>query len=272
MPEPPDPRLQRLTDHLVQDGMARVGVPTRFVAFTGDHALDALLNDIEHHPHAFLLACLADRQVRAEKAWSLPGLLQQRLGGHFDIALLSQLSETDWLDLMRSPTPLHRLPETMARTMHRAVLRVRTEWASDASGIWRGEPSSATLVRRLLAFHGAGPKIATMAANILVRDFHVQLSDCRYIDISADVHIRRVMYRLGFVQNEANSDDCIYAARDANPEFPGVFDLALWEIGRKICRPGNPNCDHCPLYVHCNFRASRCRATEGLTGSQQGDL
>jgi hypothetical protein len=38
-----------------------------------------------------------------------------------------------------------------------------------------------------------------MAANILVRGYHIPFSDYRYIDISADVQVDRVMSRLGFV-------------------------------------------------------------------------
>ncbi|MHC4164266.1 MAG: hypothetical protein ACYSUM_19250 [Planctomycetota bacterium] len=44
-------------------------VPTEF---TGEPAADELLNDLEGHPHAFVLACIADRQVKAEKAWMVP--------------------------------------------------------------------------------------------------------------------------------------------------------------------------------------------------------
>jgi hypothetical protein len=101
--------------------------------------------------------------------------------------------------------------------------------------------------------HGAGPKIANMAANILVRNFKVALSDTRFVDISADGHVRRVMGRLGFVEEGARSDVVIYAARDLHPEFPGILDTKVFEIGRDYCRPTAPLCPECDLADLCSF-------------------
>ena len=50
---------------------------------------------------------------------------------------------------------------------------------------------------RRLEFRGAGPKIATMAANLLARHLKVPFSDYYSIDISVDVQVRRVLSRLG---------------------------------------------------------------------------
>jgi endonuclease III len=103
-----------------------------------------------------------------------------------------------------------------------------------------------------LEFHGAGPKIATMAANILVREFHIPLADHRCVDISADAPVNRVMARLGFVEDGSSEDVVIYAARELNPEFPGVFDFALRDIGRMLCRPTSPMCSQCRLSDLCS--------------------
>ncbi|MFN8524828.1 MAG: hypothetical protein U0821_17160 [Chloroflexota bacterium] len=98
------------------------------------------------------------------------------------------------------------------------------------------KPSSATIVRRFLQFRGAGPKIATMAANILVRDFKIPVSDRYSIDISADVHVRRVFTRLRLIGRDASDEELIYRARELNPAYPGVFDLPIWG-GRPILVP-----------------------------------
>ena len=166
-----------------------------------------------------------------------------------------KINEEDWQAVMVLPPLPHRLSSVMASVLYRATQRLARHYASDASLIWSDTPSSATLVRRFLEFHGAGPKIATMAANILVRHFHVSLQDFRYIDISADVQVQRVMARLGFVEEGSSPEVVIYAARDLNPDFPGIFDLALWEIGRTICRPTAPLCSTCRLVRFCSYAA-----------------
>ncbi|WP_222849995.1 endonuclease III domain-containing protein [Trebonia kvetii] len=244
--------LTELTDLLIAEGQAALTAGNGIVRFTGNHDADELLNDLDGHPHAFVLAALVDRQVKAERAWMMPLLIRQRHGS-FEIGDLEPLSEQQWLSLLRHPTPAHRMPETMARVLHRAIHRIRAQYSGEAAQIWADMPPSARVVRRFLEFHGAGPKIATMAANILVRGFHVPLRDYRYIDISADVHVDRVMTRLGFVEPGSSPAVVIYAARELNPDFPGIFDLALWNVGRTLCRPAQPRCPECHLRDLCAY-------------------
>lgn len=224
---------------LKAQGEELLDAPHERVVFSGNPDADGLLNDLRRHPHAFVFGCLVDRRVPAERAWELPAVLRERLGG-FEFERLAALSEADWLTVMRTPTPAHRMPETMATVLFRATDRIADQYRGRASRIWASTPSSATLVRRFLEFYGAGPKIANMATNILVRNFKVPLSDYRYVDISPDVQVARVMSRLDFVEQGSSTDVVIYAARELNPDFPGIFDLALWNIGRTVCRPRNP--------------------------------
>lgn len=45
----------------------------------------------------------------------------------------------------------------------------------------------------------------------------------------------------------------IYIARELNPDFPGIFDLALWDLGRTLCRPAKPRCPECRLSELCTY-------------------
>ena len=149
---------------------------------------------------------------------------------------------------MREPEPLHWFVETMANHFHSAVQRIMNNYAGDASRIWSDKPSSAEVVYRFLEFDGVGPKIASMAANILARDFKIPFSDYYSIDISADVHVRRVFSRLGLCAADATVEQVIYKARALYPEYPGIMDLPCWNIGRNWCRPRNTLCGDC--YMH----------------------
>jgi endonuclease III len=139
----------------------------------------------------------------------------------------------------------------MAEIFAAGVARIASQYDGDAARIWKGSPPSAAVVRRFLEFRGAGPKIATMAANLLVRHFKVPLSDLYSIDISADVHVRRTLTRLGIVRRDASLEEIIYRARELHPEYPGIFDLAAWHIGHDWCHQHTPECDQCYMARCC---------------------
>lgn len=246
---------------LVEHGKALLHAAADQVAFTNSPAADSLLNDLEHHPHAFVLGCVMDRQIKAERAWVIPYLVSEKLGD-FSFRRLSALSLEQVRDLLTKPEPLHRFPEKMSLNFHAAVQRIADCYAGDASRIWRGEPPSAEVIFRFLGFRGIGPKIATMAANILARNFKVRFADYYSVDISVDVHVRRVFTRLGLVAEKSTVDEIIYCARALHPEFPGLLDFPAWEIGRTWCRPTTPCCGDCYMQPVCPT-ATEVRANAG---------
>lgn len=238
-------------DQLVNHGKKLFDAPKEPVRFTKNDEADSLLNDLDRFPHAFVLACAMDRQVRAERAWLIPHRIRQKLNGDFSIAKLAGLSVDDVRELMSKPEPLHRFVDIMSLIFHAAVRRIVNDYEGDASRIWRGHPSSAEVVYRFLEFEGIGPKIANMAANGLAREHKVPFADYYSIDVSADIHVRRVFGRLGLTGPEPTVDQCIFRARALNPEFPGLMDLPAWEVGRNWCRPTNPQCRSCYMKDGC---------------------
>lgn len=210
------------------------------------------LCDIDSEPHLFLIACLMDRQISAEKAWNLPFELENRIG-LYTMHSLSIKNVAELENAMQNPTPLHRYSQKQAQYLWRMSRDVVKKYAGQANKIWAGCPTSAEVVWRLLEFDGIGRKIATMTANILVRDLKVKMLDRTSIDISVDTHVGRVFQRLG-LSNSKDTDAIIYRARSLCPDYPGVLDLPLWVIGRDYCDVRSPSCKtnkSCPLYDHC---------------------
>ena len=222
------------------------------VHFVDDAAANAMLNDIKGCPHAFVLSCCMDRQMKAELAWMIPFRISQ-IFGDFSMETLASISESEYVRVFKEQK-LHRFPESMGKIFYSAVQRIHDVYHDDAREIWMHKPSSASVVLRFLQFEGVGIKIATMATNILARQYKVPFSDCYSIDVSPDVHVRRVMYRMGLVRKDAAIDEIIYKARELCPEFPGIIDFSLWNLGRGTCNAIHPDCEHCRVRAECAQR------------------
>lgn len=245
-----------IRDRLVEHGNTLFEAPRGLNPFTGLHEADVLLNDLDEHPHAFVLGCVMDRQIKAEKAWLIPYRISEQLGD-FSIEKLRSLSQDKIKEfmsgkqLMSGEVALHRFVDRMSQCFYSTVRRIADVYSGEAARIWSDKPSSAEVVYRFLEFDGVGPKIASMAANILAREFKIPFADYYSIDISADVHVRRVFGRLGFCASDATAEQVIYKARAVHPKFPGMMDFACFEIGRKWCKPRGPDCAGCYMRDLC---------------------
>lgn len=235
-----------------QNAAARPGGPSR---------------DLDECPHKFVLWCCMNRQIPVERVGAIPERIRERLGG-FDMARLAAVSLAEYREIFAAEK-LHRYNDVMAEVWFRAVRRIRDQYGGDASRIWTGRPTNGEVVRRFLEFEGVGVKIATMAANILTRDYLVPLADLRGIEVSPDVHVRRVLGRMGLTDPDAGIPEVLAAARRLCPEYPGVIDLPLWFVGRDHCRPGNPNCGACPAREACRTGQGREDGTAALAEAGQ---
>lgn len=241
--------MEEIIRKLLDKGNELLNQPYRKIEFTGVTEANELLNDLANHSHAFVLACIMDRQIKAEKAWLIPHEIR-RLFGSFEFGKLKELSRQKIRDYFRD-NKLHRFINKMADNFYYAIQDIEQKYDGFATNIWANSPRSATIVRRFLQFRGAGVKIATMAANILARDFKIPMADKYCIDISPDVQVKRVFLRLGLISQNSTNEELIYSARELNPDYPGIFDFSAWEIGRKWCRPTHAKCNDCYLRRHC---------------------
>lgn len=220
-----------------------------------DEEDNAFLNNLAEFPHAYVLACCMDRRIKADRAWSIPCSIRKHLCGSFSIDALSEISIDEYKSFFNEKS-LHIYNNDMAEVFYKAVHRIKDQYNGDASRIWSENPSSAAVVYRFLQFDGVGLKIATMATNILARQFGVPFSDYYSIDISPDVHVQRIFKRTGLVDEFASKDEIIYKARELSPDYPGIVDAACWRIGREYCHAINPSCSSCPIRSHCSYDAS----------------
>jgi endonuclease III len=213
---------------------------------------------IKNHPHAFVLACIMNTQISAEKAWKIPSKIEKELGG-FELDKILESKEK--IKKLFRKEKLHRFNAKMAERFIKGAERINEIYKGRANNIWRGNKSSGDIVSAFLEFEGVGLKIATMATNILVRTLNVSVSDRMAIDISPDRHIRRIFKRVGLVKTETNkinkmNEIIMYKARALNPKYPGKIDKRLWDIGKKFCKPHKPDCKNCPLKSVCEYSSS----------------
>ena len=241
---------QKIVNKLIIRGKTLLSEHVEFEPLTDIKEAEYLLHDFDIYPHAFVLSCIMDRQMTAEKAWAIPYHFMKRFGS-FKFEDIKKISLEEVEKIFFHPTPLHRYPKQMALAFYQAIQDIQNKYSGDASRIWSDNPSSLTLVKRFREFHGAGPKIANMAANILVRRFKIMIKDKSAIDISADSHVQRVFPRLGLISEGSSIDEIITKARHLYPPYPGVFDYSIWEIGRKWCKPTDPDCNACYLLKDC---------------------
>lgn len=240
----------QITGILIEKGKALFDAPREFISFTGNKHADILVNDLENTPHAFVLACIMDRQIKAELAWMIPYRISEKLGT-FEFQALEQLDINDVEKLMTEPEPLHRFPKEMSNNFYQGIQTIAQKYKGNAATIWVDKPSSADVVYRFLEFRGVGQKIATMATNSLVREFKIDFSDYYSVDVSIDVHVKRVFRRLGLIPMNATREQIIFRARALSPEFPGLLEMPIWEIGRNWCRKSKPLCLECYMQQVC---------------------
>lgn len=92
------------------------------LSWTADPDANALIDDLDDHPHAFVLACVMDRQIRAERAWIIPHRFRKVLGD-FEMRTLQKLTRPRIEAIMKNEE-LHRFPAIMSGGFHAAVKRI----------------------------------------------------------------------------------------------------------------------------------------------------
>lgn len=166
------------------------------IVYDSAKASDTELTEFKHKPHFFVLYCVMNSQINYERAWGIPYVVAADIGDS-SFKAFSEQTQRYYTNLFEEKK-LHRFNTSMSKAFYFAIKRIENQYDSEPRKIWSDKPSSADLVYRFLEFDRIGVKNATMAANVLVRNYKVPLKDYFSIDISPDTHIKRVFYRMGF--------------------------------------------------------------------------
>ncbi|MEQ9714202.1 MAG: endonuclease III domain-containing protein [Candidatus Asgardarchaeia archaeon] len=99
--------------------------------------------------------------------------------------------------------------------------------------------------KKLISIKGIGPKTADVFL-MAIRGEQV---------LPVDVHIFRIMKRLG-IADERDNYDSLKAKLEADipPNQRTEIHLILIEFGRQICRAQNPKCEECPIKKYCKVQ------------------
>lgn len=211
---------------------------------------DDRLEQIKADGFLFLIGLIADQSMSAERAWALPFELKERIG----FISVESLADTDIEVITRAiqlRPSLHRYPRPVARYVSRCAKIIVQEYDGDSSLIWTGCPEATTIRRRLLRLPGIGPKKAALAILMLVRDLGIAISDKESIGLAFDVHVSRVMTRVGILR-KISSDEADAVAGQISPDFPGRLTSVFWYVGRNYCFAKTPHCLICPLQNVCS--------------------
>jgi endonuclease-3 len=91
---------------------------------------------------------------------------------------------------------------------------------------------------------GVGPKTAacTMLFGLGLPGFPV------------DTHIHRIARRIGWVDSRSNPVDTQFVLGKVIPiEYQAGLHILLLNLGRRYCRPKEPDCGNCPIHPSCEF-------------------
>lgn len=219
---------------------------------------------VHDDPFAFLLGASLDRGIPAEVAWTFPLWIRERLG-HLDPRRIAVMDVAEIDAVLASCPRLPRYRSAAPRTVREVAGLVMRVGAGDARKVWEGR--RATDVHQLLrSVHGIGEGIASMVLALLDRVFKIPLDDLdrRSMDVKADVHVVRVLTRLGLLEvDDADESSAVEGSlavtRAMHPSHPALLDPPLWVIGRTWCKAFDPDCGACPVTEVCAKRVSQAQ-------------
>ncbi|MEM2618655.1 MAG: hypothetical protein QW356_04120 [Candidatus Hadarchaeales archaeon] len=246
---------------------------------------------LNKNPLAPLIGTICDEQIKSEVAWEIPEELakwMQQEGMEFKASNVGSLGKEklkNWLEkYMQDKWPRRMKREKREKWLDKisediilTCQKISNEYNDDPDNIFippTKEIMSNGIIELpvphvyfvLRQFDGIGKKKASMIA----RDFgkgcdwlnsinsrlknkgiEIKVTQAHFTEMPIDVHVRKVLRRLGFLRRYNEPQDIQNLARMIFPENPGLVDDLIWRVGRKFCKT-EPNCEKCPLTEVCD--------------------
>lgn len=194
----------------------------------------------------FILGCIIDYQIPANKAWeNAERLAEVVLRDPPNLwRTITRVSERAWMARRKKYSWLHRFPAAHQRVW-RIGRAIYDTYAGDARQIWRGR-SPEEVKGRLLQL-GLGPQLSRMAVGALIDTGHLSGSG----DVKADLNVCRSLGRLVHGA-PLTPHEVTQMTRAMYPRNPWRLDAVLFQLGRGVCK-ATPQCSRCLLSVCCAY-------------------
>ena len=212
--------------------------------------------------NAFFVGVMLDQMQDADRAWEGAEYLVDNYFRETD-NFWGEIANTRLTTIRRicrngyegQAFALHFATNSFPKRLKAAAKRIVSDYSSDVRNIWNGvgKEDVDKIYWRFKEFEGIGDALAKMAQFILVRDYGVAggRASKKYMSVKPDVHLQRVMFRLGMCEEES-ARSVIVIADSLKLRSPADFDWAVWNIGRSYCHSKDPNCCDCPLKEVCD--------------------
>ena len=216
----------------------------------------------EKRANSFFVGVMLDQMQPAERAWKGAKYLVDNYFRETDY-FWSEIENTHLTRLRNicrtgyneQSFALNVVANSFPNRLKSAARKIVSDYNSDVRNIWNGVDKKDVdeIYRRFAEFEGIGDALAKMAQFILVRDYGVAggRASKKYMSVKPDVHLQRVMFRLGMYEEES-ARSVIVIADSLKLRSPADFDWAVWNIGRSYCHSKDPNCCDCPLKEVCD--------------------
>lgn len=122
---------------------------------------------------------------------------------------------------------------------------IKATWIFEIAKLIKTDCNIPTNLPDLTSLKGIGRK----SANVILRETNQKTEG-----IIVDLHVIRVVPRIGLTPKYEDGNKIEKLLMLQLPyEIWNEIGMAFSFLGREICRPTNPRCDHCPINIHCNY-------------------